>query len=92
MQRAIKNRTVSKTVTALLTMTLISLCLLAFSGCTQTLTIGANSDGAVKIDAKNETGQAITALAVKNSFAQDFTDALEQQGDWANDGHSDHHC
>lgn len=85
MQRAIKNRAVSKAVTALLTMTLISLCLLACSGCTQTLTIGTNSDGAVKIDAKNETGQAITALAVKNSFAKDFTDALEQQGDWAND-------
>lgn len=85
MQRAIKNRTVNKTITVLLTMTLISLCLLAFSGCAQTLTIGSNSDGAVKIDAKNETGQAITALAVKNSFAQDFTDALEQQGDWAND-------
>lgn len=85
MQRVIKSNTFIKAVAALFTAALVSVFLLAFSGCSQTLTIGSDTDGAVKIDAKNETGQAITAVAAKSSLAQEFSEALEQQGDWAND-------
>lgn len=81
MQRTITSRTITATLVAFL----LGVCLLVCAGCASTFTIGTASQDAVKISAKNETGQAITAVAVKSSFAEDFSDALEQSGDWQSD-------
>lgn len=82
---AMQRTTTSRTITATLVAFLLGVCLLACAGCASTFTIGTDSEDAVKISAKNETGQAITALAVKSTLAEDFSDALEQSGDWASD-------
>lgn len=79
--KAVKNETLIALVVAFA----LSFCLLIFSGCAQTFAIGTDSSDAVKISAKNETGQAITAVATKVSSAESFGDPLEQQSDWAND-------
>lgn len=79
-------RSIARTSFLALAMALVlGACLVALAGCSSTFTIGTNSQEAVKIDVKNETGQAITAVAVKSSFEQDFSDALEQEGDWQSD-------
>ena len=74
-----------KSAVALLAVFAVALCALVCSGCTQAFTIGTNSNDAVNISAKNETGQAITSVALVSPITQEATDSLEQDGDWDND-------
>lgn len=73
-----------KSICAAFAVLMLSLCVLFCAGCSQTFTIGTNSNDAVKISAKNETGQSITSLALVSPITQEASEPLEQDGDWDN--------
>lgn len=64
-----------------LAMLCTALCLLLAGCANQNMQIGSSSDPS-SFEATNETGQTISAVALKATSAQDFGDNLDQNKDW----------
>lgn len=67
---------------AFLVAALLSVPLLALSGCDVVLVIGTKSDSSAMVSMKNEIGQAIMEVSAGGSAAQDIPEQLAQQDAW----------